>query len=76
MILKSSGIKKTPLNRFDLLGSNENALSKAFAYLISSDKDCYFEFLKHLKIKIYNSESNFQATNIIIQKKRNCMSSN
>lgn len=27
---------------FDILGNDENALSKAFSYLISIDKDCFF----------------------------------
>ncbi|CAM3784266.1 hypothetical protein FLGE108171_14965 [Flavobacterium gelidilacus] len=34
MIIKSANTQKTTLNQFDLLGQDETALSKAFAYLI------------------------------------------
>jgi hypothetical protein len=44
MIIKSANIVKSSLSYFDLLGNKEVALAKAFAYLLASDKDCYFEF--------------------------------
>lgn len=70
MILKNINVYKSPYNYFDILGNNENALSKAFAYLISVDKDCFFCFLKQLGIKIQNSNYNFSKFKIDIQKKR------
>lgn len=70
MILKRTETERTSYNLLDLLGSDENALSKAFAFLIAADKDCYFEFLKHLNIRIKNTEKNFQEATVTIQKKR------
>jgi hypothetical protein len=70
MILKRTETQKTSYNLLDLLGADENALSKAFAFLIASDKDCYFQFLQHLDIRIKNTEKNFKQANITIQKKR------
>ena len=70
MIIKKSGTQHSTLTYFDLLGSNEVALSKAFAYLLGSDKDFYFEFLKFLDIKQRNSQENFFHANITIEKVR------
>lgn len=55
---------------FDILGNDENALSKAFSYLISIDKDCFFCFIKLLGIKLSNSLLNFSKFRIEIQRKR------
>ncbi len=70
MILKRAETEKTSYNLLDLLGADENALSKAFAFLIATDKDCYFQFLQHLDIRVKNTESNFKQATVIIQKKR------
>lgn len=71
MILKRAETHKTSYNLLDLLGTDENALSKAFAYLIATDKDCFFQFLQHLDIKIKNDENNYKQSTVTIQKKRN-----
>ncbi len=70
MILKNKDINGSPYNYFDILGNDENALSKAFSYLISVNKDCFFCFTKLLGIKIHNSKENFTKFKIEIQRKR------
>jgi hypothetical protein len=70
MIIKSNNTTKTTLSNFDLLGSDEVALSKAFAFLLGSDKDCYFEFLKFLGVKQTNSDKNYFISDIRTEKKR------
>ncbi len=70
MILKRADTFKTSYDLLDLLGTDENALSKAFAYLIASDKDCFFKFLRHLNIRVKNTENNYKQSTITIQKRR------
>lgn len=70
MILKRVDTNKTNHSTLDLLGNNEVALSKAFAHLLASDKDCYFYFLRFLGIKIKNTFDNYQCTTIEIEKCR------
>lgn len=70
MIIKSANTVKTSLSLFDLLGSNETALAKAFSFLIASDKDCYFEFLNFLGVKQTNNEMNFFNADIKTEKDR------
>lgn len=71
MIIKSNNTTKTTLSQFDLLGNDEVALSKAFAFLLGSNKDCYFEFLKFLDVKHTNSDKNYFTSDIRTEKKRN-----
>lgn len=70
MILKRAETHKTSYNLLDLLGTDENALSKAFAFLIATDKECYFQFLQHVNIRVKNTENNYKQSTVIIQKKR------
>lgn len=70
MIIKSQNTQKTTLSQFDLLGQDEVALSKAFAYLLGYDSECYFEFLKFIGIKQKKSVENFIKTDIITERKR------
>ncbi|MDA3077950.1 hypothetical protein OFO07_03295 [Campylobacter sp. JMF_06 NA1] len=66
MILKYPNSNSSPYNYFDILGDNENALSKAFAYLISVNQDCFFEFLKLVGI----GKTDYSKYQIEIQKNR------
>jgi len=70
MIIKNSNTQKTTLSQFDLLGQDEVALSKAFAFLIGYDSECYFEFLKFIGIKQKKSVENFIKSNITTERKR------
>jgi hypothetical protein len=71
MIIKNEDTVKTSLSYFDLLGSNETAIAKAFSFLIASDRDCYFEFLNFLGVKQTNNEKNFFSVDIRTEKDRN-----
>lgn len=70
MILKRTETQKTSYSLLDLIGKDENALSKAFAFLLATDRDCYFQFLRHLNIRVNNKEKNYKQVTITIQKKR------
>lgn len=70
MIIKSLNTNQTTFNQFDLLGTDEVALSKAFAFLLSYDKDCYFRFVKFLDIKIINTSNNFLFSTVEFEKYR------
>jgi hypothetical protein len=70
MIIKSINTKRTTLSQFDLLGQDELALSKAFAFLLGYDIDCYFEFLKFIGIKQKYSINNFVNSDIRTERKR------
>lgn len=70
MIIKNSGTVKTTLSPFDLLGKNEVALSKAFAFLLGAERDCYFEFLRFLGLRVKNSERHYHTASILIERSR------
>ena len=70
MILKRPETYKTTYNLLDLLGSDEVALSKAFSFLLASDSDSYFHFLRFLSIPIKNTLTNYKSASIITEKKR------
>lgn len=71
MELKHVFTEKTSYSTLDLLGKDEVALSKAFAYLLSSDANSYFQFLRFLGIKIKNTSENYFNAKVLIEKKRN-----
>ncbi len=70
MIIKQSGQNKSSLSHFDLLGSDEKGLAKAFAYLLGREPLALFEFLKCLGVDARNSKSNFLSTKINIERVR------
>jgi len=70
MILKRPETHKTTFNLLDLLGSDEVALSKAFSFLLASDSDCYFQFLRFLGVPIKNTLTNYKSATITTEKKR------
>lgn len=70
MKLKRIETFKTTYSTLDLLGSDEVALSKAFAHLLASDSDCYFHFLRFIGLKIRNTQENYRLTTIETEKKR------
>lgn len=70
MLIKRPQTEKTSLSILDLLGNNEVALSKAFAFLLATEKDCYYEFLKFLGIKISKGEKKYESVSIDIERSR------
>jgi hypothetical protein len=70
MLIKKAGHPKTVLNRFDLLGDDEKALSKAFAFLLASEPVALFDFLRYLGIRIKNTKENFKNISIVTEYNR------
>lgn len=70
MILKRIETHKTTYSLLDLLGTDEVALSKAFAFLLATDSDCYFHFLRFLGVSIKNTTENYKNALITTEKKR------
>ena len=70
MKIKNQKFSRPMLNRFDLLGSDETALSKAFAYLLASDRTIFYRFLREIGIRVNNTESNFKEVVIEIERNR------
>ena len=59
MIIKDKGYNKVSINQFDLLGNNENALSKAFAFTLANEPKALFKFLHYIGIKTRHTLDNF-----------------
>lgn len=70
MIIKETGQHYSILNRFSLLGKNEVALSKGFAYILGKERDAMFSFLRHIGIKLKNTQSNFSKIQVEVERKR------
>ena len=54
----------TPL---DLLGGDEKALSKAFAYILAKDRRALFAFLHIIGVRANNTDNNYRATEVGIE---------
>jgi len=70
MKIKESGLERTPLNRFDLLGDNEVALSKAFAWILGHEPKILYRFLHSIGVNVKNTKNNFKNTSIVIERHR------
>ena len=70
MIIKETGQNYSTLNRFSLLGKNEVALSKGFAYVLVKEREAMFSFLRHLGVKLKNTENNVSKIKVEIERKR------
>lgn len=70
MKIKHMGFDKTSLNQFDILGKDEVALSKAFAYVLSKNSKALYTFLHSINIHINNTPKNYRHTEIDIEKHR------
>lgn len=70
MIIKETGAIRSHLNFFNLFGNKETGLTKAFAYVLSSNQLVLFSFLRELGIHISNTENNFSNIEISIERKR------
>lgn len=64
MILKHPDCSALHVTPFDLLGDDEKALSKAFAYVLAKDRESLFTFLRYVGITVKNTDSNYEATSI------------
>ena len=70
MILKRAETEKTTYNHLDLLGTDEVALSKAYAFLLATDRDSYFHFIRFLGIPIKSTLANYKNATVTIERKR------
>jgi len=70
MKIKQTGLGRTPLNTFDLLGADEVGLSKAFSYILGREPKALYRFLHHIGISTKNTFSNFKAISIEIEQRR------
>ncbi len=64
MKIKNTGIDRSALAPFDLLGTDEVGLAKAFAYTIGKEPRALFLFLRFIGLKINNTESNYRNISI------------
>ena len=69
MIIKSEGFSKPDISPFSLIGDDENALSHAFAYFISKDRNAFFSFIQYLGLKFRKSVGHYKNVRIEVQKK-------
>ena len=70
MEIKKNNLPRSPLNQFDLLGSDEVGLSKAFAFLLGKEPKVLYKFLQYVGLSISNTLNNFFSTSIEIEKTR------
>ena len=70
MKIKQTGLGRSALNTFDLLGADEVGLSKAFAYILGREPMALYRFLHHIGVSTKNTSSNFKDTSIEIERVR------
>ncbi len=70
MKIKEQKLDQSPLNQFDLLGSDEVGLSKAFAYLMGKEPAVLYEFLHKIGVATKNTRLNFNLTSVEVEKSR------
>ncbi|MBI5638224.1 MAG: hypothetical protein HZA03_09675 [Nitrospinae bacterium] len=68
MIIKNAGYDRSHLTNFDLLGSDEVGLSKAFAYTLGHEPKFLYKFLRFIGLKVKFNLGNFQQVEISTEK--------
>lgn len=68
--IKSAGTPKSLWTLFDLLGNDEVALTKAFAYVLGNERKVLSLFLKHVGVKKTITQNAFNEISIITERKR------
>ncbi|MGH7205477.1 MAG: hypothetical protein ACREI2_04630 [Nitrospiraceae bacterium] len=68
--MKNSDCVASHLTPLDLLGDDETALSKAFAYVLAKDQQALFTFLRFVGVRAKNTEKNYLATTVEIEHSR------
>jgi hypothetical protein len=68
MNIKNTGLDRSALIPFDLLGTDEVGLSKAFAYTLGKEPSALYSFLHFIGLKTNHTKANFQ--NISIETER------
>ena len=67
---ETSRLSRFHVTTLDLLGDDEKALSKAFAYVLAKDQRALFTFLRHIGVPAQNRISNYMATTVKIEHSR------
>lgn len=68
--IKSAGTPKSLWTLFDLLGNDEVALTKAFAFMLGNERKVLSLFLKHVGVKKTITQNAFEAISIVTERKR------
>jgi phage regulator Rha-like protein len=71
MEIKKTGSPKSVISLFDLLGNDETALSKAFAFILGKEKDALKEFLKFIGVSKRITDKIFRQVRITTEYSRN-----
>jgi len=71
MEIKKSGSPKSVISLFDLLGNDETALSKAFAFILGKEKYALKEFLKFIGVPKRITDKIFRQVRITTEHFRN-----
>ena len=70
MKIKQTNYEKSVLSFFDIIGTNEVALTKSLAYIFSIHPKALFRFLQSIGVSIKNTKNNFKQVSIEIERKR------
>jgi hypothetical protein len=71
MEIKKTGSPKSVISLFDLLGNDETALSKAFAFILGKEKDALKDFLKFIGVTKRITDRTFRQVRITTEYSRN-----
>lgn len=71
MEIKKTGSPKSVISLFDLLGNDETALSKAFAFILGKEKDALKDFLKFIGVSKRITDKVFRQVRITTEYSRN-----
>jgi len=71
MEIKKTGSPKSVISLFDLLGNDETALSKAFAFILGKEKDALKDFLKFVGVTKRITNRIFRQVRITTEYSRN-----
>jgi len=71
MEIKKTGSPKSVISLFDLIGNDETALSKAFAFVLGKEKDALKDFLKFIGVTKRITDRVFRQIRITTEYSRN-----
>lgn len=67
-VIKQNGTTRMQSNFFHLFGDKETGLTKAFAYVLSTNRKLLFKFLREMGISVNDTDKNFKAIAIETEK--------
>lgn len=66
-MIKSAKSDSTYLSLFELMGDDETALAKSFAYILSAQKAVYFAFIHLLRLPFRYSDSHYNNLSVKVE---------